>query len=150
MIKNQKKRNRRPAPMVDEKHNAKTVESAVFVNMVDGNNNAKTVETEGRHAPMASKDQGVRIVEKARHFAHMIDRDTSVKNVAVLAFAITAGKNTNAKIAKGVRFASMTDKGINAKNVLPAIVNTVKSNLGVSSAKKPQKAAQPHSMISYP
>jgi hypothetical protein len=35
--------------------------------------------------------------------------DTPVENVEVLHFAITAGENNNAKNAKGVRFAGITD-----------------------------------------
>ncbi len=125
--------------MAGENMAAKNAEATVFVNMADKKHVAKTVETKRRHAPMASKNHAAKTVE-ARRFANMVGIDISVKNVEVLHIVATAHKKTYAENAKGVRFASMANKGINAKSVVPASVNMVRSNLGASSAKNSHKA----------
>ncbi len=50
------------APMEGKKHNAKTVEAAVFVHMKESNLNAKTVEA-ALFVNMADEDTGVKIAQ---------------------------------------------------------------------------------------
>ncbi len=60
------------------------------------------------------------------------------------AFVNTVKEKQLAETVEAAAFVNMTKQNIDAKTVLDAIVNTVKSNLGVRRAKHPQKPEQHH------
>lgn len=128
--------------MVDEKHNAKTVEAAVFVNTVDINQIAKTVELKGlgRHAPMASKNQNAKNAETveaavenpikrngSKLHAPMEVEKQIANNVEAAVFVIMEEENHIAESVEAAVFVNMEDKNHDALNVPTSAVNMIKS-----------------------